>query len=193
MRPSKDDPLLDHDRIVSAAWELVEQDGLAGLSSRKLAAKLGVKGPAIYYHVPSMQDLYGMMIERLLEMALERTPQTDDWREWIRNLAHNHCTILLEFPDSGRIASLSRPTDTMRKDVVPQFSEVLMRAGLPRNKALAATGALGSFILGYVINLQHEGHLEFASSIHPVSETFDFAVDAFVEALARDMVVGGGR
>ncbi|RKF17567.1 TetR family transcriptional regulator [Altericroceibacterium spongiae] len=186
MRPSKDDPLLDHERIVSAAWELVEQDGLAGLSSRKLATKLGVKGPAIYYHISSMQDLYGMMIERLLEMALERTPPASDWREWIRRLANNHCKILLEFPDSGRIASLSRPTDKMRNEIVPQFSEALMKAGLPRNKALAATGALGSFILGYVINLQHEGHLEFASSIHPVSETFDFALDAFIAALGQN-------
>jgi TetR/AcrR family tetracycline transcriptional repressor len=192
MRPTKDAPQVGHDRIVNAAWELVSQDGLAGLSSRKLAAKLGVKGPALYHHLSSMQELYGMMIERLLHTALERTRPTEDWREWTRDLAHNHRRVLLENRDSGRIASLSNPTKTMREEVVPGFVDTLVRAGVSRETALAATGAIGSFILGYVINVQQESHREFASSIHSVEETFDFAIESFLAALAADAEQPGG-
>ena len=184
MRPSRGDPQLDHERIVDAAWGVVEEEGLAGLSSRRLAARLGVSSPALYHHISGINELYGMMIERLLRLAREQTPDGADWQAWMRELARNHCRVLLEHRDSGRIASLAEPTSRMRSEIVPDFSERLAKAGIPRQQALAATGALGSFILGYVINLQHGAHRELASSMHEVGDTFAFAIDAFIAALS---------
>lgn|GEM_PF-1187845 len=185
MRPAKGAPHIDQDRMISVAWELVEEEGLAGLSSRKLATRLGVSGPALYHHIDSMNELYGMMIERLLLEARARTKPCADWREWMSELAINHCQILLAHRDSGRIASLSQPTDAMRNEVLPDFSAPLMEAGLSQRDTLAATGALGSFILGYIINMQHDGHRELANSVHQASDAFTFTIDAFVSALAK--------
>ena len=185
MRPAKGEPLIDQDRMINEAWALVEEEGLAGLSSRKLATRLGVSGPALYHHIRSMNELYGMMIERLLSEARARTRPCTDWREWISELATNHCRILLAHRDSGRITALSQPTDAMRNEVLPDFSAPLMEAGLSQRDALAATGALGSFILGYIVNMQHEGHRELANSVHRASDSLSFAIEAFVDALSK--------
>ncbi|MGO4459170.1 TetR/AcrR family transcriptional regulator [Streptomyces sp. M-16] len=47
-RPRK--PLLSRDRIVEAAGALVDAEGLEAVSTRRLAAALGVSGPSLYNH-----------------------------------------------------------------------------------------------------------------------------------------------
>ncbi|MGE7389981.1 TetR/AcrR family transcriptional regulator [Streptomyces sp. NPDC004126] len=47
-RPRK--PLLSRDRIVEAAGVLVDEEGLEAVSTRRLAAALGVSGPSLYNH-----------------------------------------------------------------------------------------------------------------------------------------------
>src|SRR3954452_25108922 len=47
-RPRK--PLLSTDRIVEKARALVDAEGLAALSTRRLAAELRVSGPSLYNH-----------------------------------------------------------------------------------------------------------------------------------------------
>ncbi|KJY45535.1 TetR family transcriptional regulator, partial [Streptomyces sp. NRRL S-444] len=46
-RPRK--PLLSRDRIVEAAGALVDAEGLEAVSTRRLAAALGVSGPSLLY------------------------------------------------------------------------------------------------------------------------------------------------
>jgi TetR/AcrR family tetracycline transcriptional repressor len=42
---------LDLDRVVSAAFAQLEEDGLDGLSMRRLGSRLGVQAPALYWHI----------------------------------------------------------------------------------------------------------------------------------------------
>ena len=43
---------LSRERIVEAALALVQADGLAGLSTRKLGQSLGCEAMSIYHHFP---------------------------------------------------------------------------------------------------------------------------------------------
>ena len=52
--------------IVEAAYAMLCQHGLAGLSMRRLAQDLGVQAGALYYHVESKQDLLAAVAERIL-------------------------------------------------------------------------------------------------------------------------------
>ena len=71
-RPRKQDAVLDKERIVDAAWALVERGGVEGLTTRTLAAALGVKSPALYWHVPGMSALHSLMVERMLTESIRR-------------------------------------------------------------------------------------------------------------------------
>jgi TetR/AcrR family tetracycline transcriptional repressor len=54
---------LSRDRIVSAALALVDQEGLASLSMRRLATTLGVDPMAIYYYLPNKAALEDAIVE----------------------------------------------------------------------------------------------------------------------------------
>ena len=47
--------------IVASAWELAQDQGLAGLSLRALAARVGLRQPSLYAYFGSKNDLYDAM------------------------------------------------------------------------------------------------------------------------------------
>lgn len=69
---------LNRDRIVEAALELIDSEGLAAMSARQLAARLGCKAMSLYNHIASMDDLLDGIVDRLLASALHSTlPEGD--------------------------------------------------------------------------------------------------------------------
>ncbi|MCX4800550.1 TetR/AcrR family transcriptional regulator [Streptomyces sp. NPDC058682] len=63
-RRSEAPSVLDRDRITAATVRLLDADGLARFSMRRLAAGLGVTAMSLYWYVDTKQDL--------LELALDR-------------------------------------------------------------------------------------------------------------------------
>lgn len=69
-------------RVVQAAFELVEQDGLAALSMRKLAERLGIQAATLYWHVQDKHDLIDLLAEALFaEVPFEQLDAAGDWKE----------------------------------------------------------------------------------------------------------------
>jgi AcrR family transcriptional regulator len=68
------------DDVVDAAWELVHEHGLAGLSMRDLGERVGLHASSIYQYFPSKLDIYDALFahgHRQLQAAmadLDRTP-----------------------------------------------------------------------------------------------------------------------
>ena len=52
-------------RVLDAALELIDADGLAALSMRKLAAELGVQAPSLYHHVAGKAELLASLVEQV--------------------------------------------------------------------------------------------------------------------------------
>jgi AcrR family transcriptional regulator len=64
---------LNRGRIIDAALGLIDADGLAALSARQLAARLGCKPMSLYNHIDSMDDLLDGVVDRLLASVLPET------------------------------------------------------------------------------------------------------------------------
>ena len=56
-RPRRKREPITLEKIVRAAIELIDRDGLDGLSMRKLGAALGIRGMSLYTHVPNEEAL----------------------------------------------------------------------------------------------------------------------------------------
>jgi AcrR family transcriptional regulator len=54
-------------QIVATARELVEEEGLDGLSMRRLADRLGIRAPSIYKHMSDKQAIENALISTVLE------------------------------------------------------------------------------------------------------------------------------
>lgn len=64
--------------ILEAAWELTRTEGLAGLSLRDLAAKIGMRPPSLYWYFESKRAIYEAMFVQGNQQLLARLNQ----QEW---------------------------------------------------------------------------------------------------------------
>lgn len=71
-------PGLDRERVLSAAAELVDRDGLEGLTVARLAAHLQVRPPSLYNHMHNLDQLeQDLAVRGLRELAVRlRTAAT---------------------------------------------------------------------------------------------------------------------
>ena len=60
---------LDQAAIVGAAFEVLNNEGLDGLSLRLVAEQLGVQAPALYWHVHNKAELLSLMAARFHEVG----------------------------------------------------------------------------------------------------------------------------
>jgi len=108
-RPSrKGKPDLSVDRIVAAAIAIADTEGLAALSMRRIAERLGVGTMSLYTHVPGKAELLDLMLDTAYgEIARpERVP--GGWRARLEQIAHEHWALYRRHPWMLQVAT-SRP------------------------------------------------------------------------------------
>src|SRR5512140_3429703 len=99
-------PTLDRSTVVQAALELLNRVGLDGLSTRSLAAELGVKSPALYWHFRSKQELLDAMADVIVSGAGMGPPTPGEtWQAWLARRARAYRASLLAYRDSARIVT----------------------------------------------------------------------------------------
>ncbi|MEU4789389.1 TetR family transcriptional regulator [Micromonospora tulbaghiae] len=91
--------LLSRQRIVDAAAALIDADGLEAFSTRRLAAELGVRGPSLYNHFATKDEILDAVADSV-------TAQVDvsffgrlDWREALRRWGHSYRAALAAHPN----------------------------------------------------------------------------------------------
>ena len=62
-------------KYIEAAYELIERDGLAGASTRKIAEEVGCTSPALYRHFPDIDKLIAVASIRFLRDYIEDARQ----------------------------------------------------------------------------------------------------------------------
>lgn len=142
---------LDRERIVDTAFALLDEEGIEGLSLRKLAARLGVQAPAIYWYIPNKAGLLRLMSAQLTNAARQTCAGATDWRSWLIAfgravragfLAHRNSAKL--YADAGSI-----PEDP--GEIGDQIAAPLMALGLSREDALSYQGSVISLSLGWAL------------------------------------------
>src|SRR3954466_1217578 len=81
---------LQRSQIVATALQLLNQDGLDGVTVRKVAAHLNVHVGGLYWHVKNKQDLLDEMANTILSeefATLKRPERGQVWCEWLVEIA----------------------------------------------------------------------------------------------------------
>lgn len=102
---------LSRDLVVDAARAMVVDEGLDGVTLRRLAASLGVTAPALYAYVADKEDLLRAIAEQQFERLIERFEaiDADDPLERVRTLAAEYVRFAGEDPELFRVMFLFPP------------------------------------------------------------------------------------
>ncbi|HXF37228.1 MAG TPA: TetR/AcrR family transcriptional regulator C-terminal domain-containing protein [Actinomycetota bacterium] len=143
---------LSRERVVRAALELVDREGLEALSMRRLGAELGVEAMSLYNHVRDKDDLLGAVTE--LALSRFRVPEpSGDWAEDARRAAREWRRLFLEHPSLIRL--LAERNEPLRSPAalgpMEHALDILARAGLTPREAVQAFHAFGGYIFGFVM------------------------------------------
>jgi TetR/AcrR family transcriptional regulator, tetracycline repressor protein len=148
-----DEPL-SRERIVSAALALVDEEGLAALSMRRLATALGVDPMAIYYYLPNKAALHDAIVEAVtIDMAMN-IPSFDfslslydlvvaAGRMYRASLLRHPNAVYLMVVRAAPTPTALRPGDVM----VGCFTS----AGLTPAESVAAVDVFSTYVTAYVL------------------------------------------
>ncbi|GAA3652551.1 TetR/AcrR family transcriptional regulator [Streptomyces chitinivorans] len=153
-------PLLSRERIVAAALALVDGEGLPAVSTRRLAAELGVSGPSLYNHFRTKDEILDAVADAVCaDVDLSMFTDGTDWREALVAWARSYRAALSAHPNIVPYLAQGpgrRPSQLRMADAV---YGAMLDAGWPRAHAtrigalmryFVAGSALGSFARGFV-------------------------------------------
>ncbi|MGW5876764.1 TetR/AcrR family transcriptional regulator [Nocardiopsis terrae] len=90
-------PGLNVDRIVAAATDLADAEGLAALSMRRVAEALGVGTMSLYTYVPGKGELIDLMVDTAYA-DLDTQERSGAWRDRLRRIAHANRELYIRHP-----------------------------------------------------------------------------------------------
>jgi TetR/AcrR family tetracycline transcriptional repressor len=151
-------PLLHRADVVDGAVELLDAEGLDGLTTRKLGASLNVDGSALYRHFPNKEALLEAIADRLVE-SIDRSLPEGPWDEQLAVLAGRLREALLAHRDGARVVAGTYVTGPNTLLVGNVIFEILQRAGFPPERAGWIVFALNYYVLGHTIEEQAQAEL----------------------------------
>jgi AcrR family transcriptional regulator len=172
---------LDRRRILGAAVQLIDEHGIDALTMRRLGARLGVEGMALYRYVPSREHLLDGIVETVVD-ELYGDPDVHmradhGWQDYLQRLAHGLRRIALAHPAVFPLVATRPPSAPWIRPPlrslrwVESFLEVLADHGFTDDLAAAAYRAYTSFLLGHLL-------LEVAQRGVPISSRDDADPDS---------------
>src|SRR4051812_39138776 len=105
---------IEREKILDAALALLNEVGLDLFSTRRLAERLGVQQPALYWHFRSKSTLLDAVSHEILvrfhKLRLPHPGQA--WDDFTLANARSFRRALLSVRDGARINAGTRPTDS---------------------------------------------------------------------------------
>ena len=175
---------LSRDRIVRAAIEIADTDGMSALSMRRVATSLDVATMSLYRYVRGKDDLVLFMIDEAFGEEALPTPAPAGWRARLEVAARLQWRLFHRHRWLAPAISLTRP------QVVPRgmaHTEWALRAlaghGLDPSAMLHAHVMLFSYVRGLATSLEAEAEAERDTGM--TSDEWVETQEAALDAAAR--------
>jgi AcrR family transcriptional regulator len=139
---------LSRARILKAALELVDLDGLEALTMRRLAEQLKVDPMSIYNHVDGKEALLDGIAEALWNEVQLPDVETE-WRHAVRSFATALRGMAHAHPQAYRLLMARGILTAPELEAIDGAIRALERAGLNREQATEMIRTLFAYAVGY--------------------------------------------
>lgn len=94
--------VLDTRQVVQAALRLIDGEGLAALTMRRLGQDLGIEAMSLYAHVRGREDLLEGVVDAVVEDLFNdpevQRQESDNWQDYLARVARGSRRSALEHP-----------------------------------------------------------------------------------------------
>ncbi|WP_144510852.1 TetR/AcrR family transcriptional regulator [Bacillus sp. FJAT-22090] len=153
----KQQPQISEDKILEASWELLGEEGIEKLSMRKLADRLGIQAPSLYWYFKSKQNLYQRLGNQVSKTILEEFHSEGDWKEQLTELAVTVRSVLSRYPCSTQIMMMTLPHEP---DIIRFTNRMLLcveSTPLEQEQKMQVVTTLVNYVYYFVLDdYQHQ-------------------------------------
>ncbi|WP_112261811.1 TetR/AcrR family transcriptional regulator [Lentzea terrae] len=143
---------LSQDRIVAAAVELLDADGLEALSMRTLAARMDTKATSLYRHVANKDELIELVVDEAYgEMEV---PAEGPWRTSVADAARSLRAVVLRHPWVASVlgqVGLAELGPNL-SDRSARLLALFVGAGFPDDEADLAMKTMLGYVVGMTVS-----------------------------------------
>ncbi len=145
------DGALTRQKVLEAALQLIDRDGLEGFSMRKLGALLGVEAMSLYNHVESKGALFDGIIEVLVLQAAypdlpDSTPRDEVWA-----YVHALRDVLLAHPRALPLVATNPFRTPATLAVLDRLLATVHHANVHGVQAIYALQSIAGFLFGQTL------------------------------------------
>jgi AcrR family transcriptional regulator len=141
---------LNREKVLHAAIDLADTDGIESLSMRKLGVELGIEAMSLYSHVANKGDLLDGMIDAVFD-EIEVSSTGINWQQAMRQRAISVRGVMARHPWAiGLMESRTAPGPTTLRHHDTVIG-TLRAAGFSIQLAAHALSAMDSYIYGFAL------------------------------------------
>ncbi|MEK5478662.1 TetR/AcrR family transcriptional regulator C-terminal domain-containing protein [Paenibacillus sp. FSL R5-0407] len=159
----KQQPQISEDKILEASWELLGEEGIEKLSMRRLADRLGIQAPSLYWYFKSKQNLYQRLANQVSKVILEEFHSDGDWKEQLTGLAVTIRAVLSRYPCSTQLMMMTLPHEP---DIIRYTNRMLLcveETPLEQEQKMQVVTTLVNYVYFFVLDdYQHERNVTVA-------------------------------
>jgi AcrR family transcriptional regulator len=147
----RSEPPLSLERIVATAVELLDAQGVDGLTMRRLADRLGSGVMSLYWHVDNKEDVFDLALDSVLEYrGPPQIVESQDWRGEVVHMLEDWRASMLRHPWSASLL----PRRALGPNILSRLellSKTLSRAGVADADLNVAIWSLWNYVMGATI------------------------------------------
>ncbi|PTE11781.1 TetR/AcrR family transcriptional regulator [Mesorhizobium helmanticense] len=147
----RSEPALSRERIVATAVELLDAQGLDGLTMRRLADRLGSGVMSLYWHVNNKEDVFDLALDSVLEYrGPPQIVESQDWRADVVHMLEDWRASMLRHPWSASLL----PRRALGPNILSRLEllgKALSKAGVADTDLNVAIWSLWNYVMGATI------------------------------------------
>lgn len=149
---------LTREKIVGKAIEILDADGVEGISMRRLGDALGVEAMALYHHFPNKDSILDGVVARIVEDTGPALPlESADWKTVMLSGPASAGRALGAHPKAGWLFLGRQYSTAPSLSMLEAPLQILHSAGFSGQELVDAAHAIFAYTAGWYILASGEG------------------------------------
>ncbi len=151
---------LNRERVLAAAIELADREGIDALSMRRLGQELSVEAMALYNHVANKDDLLNGMVDAVVGEIDVTDGGGGDWKAAARDRILSARRVMRRHPWASAVIASRKDASPAVMRYMDRMGGIMLAGGFSADLLHHAFHTLGSRVLGFTQELFDDSSAE---------------------------------